>query len=60
MFIIGAEEGKFPVKIDDSGIILDTEIEETISIIGKPVEPTVKEINKRESFRANKKAVNVR
>lgn len=51
MFIIGAEEGKFPVKIDDSGIILDTEIEETISIIGKPVEPTVKEINKRESFR---------
>ena len=51
MFIIGAEEGKFPVKIDDSGIILDREIEETISIIGKPVEPTVKEINKRESFR---------
>ncbi len=51
MFIVGAEEGKFPVKIDDSGIILDREIEETISIIGKPVEPTVKEINKRESFR---------
>ena len=51
LFIVGAEEGKFPVKIDDSGIILDREIEETISIIGKPVEPTVKEINKRENFK---------
>lgn len=51
MFIIGSEEGKFPVKIDDSGIILDREIEETISAIKKAVEPTVKEINKRESFR---------
>ncbi len=51
LFIIGAEEGKFPVKIDDSGIILDREIEETISLIHKPVEPTVKEINKRENFR---------
>lgn len=52
MFIMGAEEGKFPSKIDDSGIILDREIEETIKNIGKPIEPTVKEINKRESFRA--------
>lgn len=51
MFIVGAEEGKFPVKIDDSGIILDREIEEAISIINKPIEPTVKEINKRENFK---------
>lgn len=52
MFIVGAEEGKFPAKINDSGIILDREIEETISHINKPVEPTIKEINKRETYRA--------
>ncbi len=51
LFIFGAEEGKFPTKIDDSGIILDRELEETISVIKKPVEPTVKEINKRENFK---------
>lgn len=51
MFIVGAEEGKFPAMIDDSGIILDREIEETISAIKMPIEPTVKEINKRENFR---------
>lgn len=51
LFIVGAEEGKFPVKLDDNGIILDREIEETISLIKKPVEPTVKEINKRENFK---------
>ena len=52
MFIVGAEEGKFPVKIDDSGIILDRELEETIDNIKMPIEPTVKEINKRENYRA--------
>lgn len=51
MFILGAEEGKFPSKIDDSGIILDRELEETIEKIKKPIEPTVKEINKRENYR---------
>lgn len=51
MFVVSAEEGKFPSKIDDSGIILDREIEETIQNIKKPVEPTVKEINKRENYR---------
>lgn len=51
MFIIGAEEGKFPSKIDDSGIILDRELEETIGNIKKPIEPTVKDINKREGYR---------
>ena len=51
MFIMGAEEGKFPSKIDDSGIILDRELEETIKLVEKPIEPTVKEINKRESYR---------
>ena len=52
MFILGAEEGKFPIKIDDSGIILDRELEETIDNIKMPIEPTVKEINKRENYRA--------
>lgn len=51
MFIFGAEEGKFPAKIDDSGIILDRELEETISVIKKPVEPTVKDINRRENYK---------
>lgn len=51
MFIVGAEEGKFPVKIADSGIILDSELEETMTSIKKLIEPTVKDINKRENFR---------
>ena len=52
MFIFGAEEGKFPAKLQDSGIILDDELFETKSLIGKTVEPSVKEINERELFRA--------
>lgn len=51
MFIIGAIEGKFPGKIQDSGIILDLELEESKKQIGKAIEPTVKDINKREKFR---------
>lgn len=51
LFIVGAEENKFPAKIQDSGIILDGELEETKTLISKAVEPTVKEINARELFR---------
>lgn len=51
LFVVGAEEGKFPAKIQDTGVILDKEIEETKLILKNAVEPTVKEINKRENFR---------
>ena len=51
LFILGAEDGKFPAKIQDSGIILDAELEEVKSLVQKHVEPTVKDINSRELFR---------
>ena len=52
MFVVGCEDGKFPTKIQDSGIILDSELLETKELIGKTVEPSVKDINDRELFRA--------
>ena len=52
MFVVGSEENKFPAKIQDSGIILDGELEETKALISKAVEPSVKDINERELFRA--------
>ncbi len=51
MFVMGAEENKFPAKLQDSGIILDSELEETKMHISKAVEPSVKDINARELFR---------
>jgi len=51
MFIFDAVEGKFPNKLQDTGVILDSELEETKVHIKMPVEPTVKEINARENFR---------
>lgn len=51
LFILGAVEGSFPVSIKDSGIILDKEFEETKMLSKKQIEPTVKQINKRENFR---------
>lgn len=52
MFIVGATEGKFPAKIQDSGIMLDSELEETKLLTGKTIEPSTKDINRRENFRA--------
>jgi len=52
MFIVGADEDKFPVMIQDSGIILDTEIEMANILSGKKIEPTTKDINAREKFLA--------
>jgi ATP-dependent helicase/nuclease subunit B len=51
LFVVGAVEGKFPARIQDSGMILDSELEETKKMSGKVVEPSVKEINARENFR---------
>lgn len=52
LFIVGAIEGKFPSKITDSGIILDSELDEAKSLIQKGIEPSVKDINRRENFKA--------
>ncbi len=51
LFIIGANEGEFPKRINDSGIILDNELFEAKLIIGKTIEPSVKDINRREIFK---------
>ncbi len=51
MFVFGAEDGKFPAKLQDSGIILDSELVETKLLVSKDIEPSVKEINDRELFR---------
>ena len=52
LYISSADENSFPAKINDSGIILDSELEETKLGAGKDIEPTVSEINKRETYRA--------
>ena len=52
MFLMGAIEGKFPCKLNDTGIILDKEFDEINLTAGKVAEPTVRQINRRESFRA--------
>lgn len=52
MFIVGADEDRFPMVIQDSGIILDDELEMTNLLSGKKIEPTTKEINARENFAA--------
>lgn len=51
LFIVGASDGEFPKKINDSGIILDGELEQAKQIIGKKIEPSAKDINRRENFR---------
>lgn len=52
LYISSADENSFPTKINDSGIILDRELEEAKLGSGKNIEPLVSEINKREMFRA--------
>lgn len=50
LFIIGAADGKFPVKMVDTGIIQDSEFDEMLEISGKKVEPLIKDLNKKEKF----------
>lgn len=52
MFIVGGVEGNFPSKLQDSGIILDSELKEAKQKMGKVIEPSVKDINRREKFRS--------
>ncbi len=51
MFIVGAVQGRFPCSIYDSGILETNELEEANTILSSPIEPSVKDINARESFR---------
>lgn len=50
LFVVGAVEGVFPVKMADTGILQDAELEMSSEVIQKKIEPTIKEINKREKF----------
>ncbi len=52
LFIVSADEDKFPVMIQDMGIILDSELEAANLLINKEIEPTTKDINAREKFAA--------
>lgn len=52
MFIFDAVDGKFPLKVEDKGIILDSELAETKAATNKAIEPNTKQINSRENFRA--------
>ena len=52
MFIVGAVDGAFPGKIQDCGVIVDSELNTINSVMeNKFIEPTINEINKREKFR---------
>lgn len=50
LFIMGAVDGNFPVKMADTGILLDKELGDLGEIAQKKIEPEVKDINKREKF----------
>ncbi len=50
LFVVGAIDGVFPVKMVDTGILQDAELEDSSNIVQKKIEPTIKEINKREKF----------
>lgn len=52
LFIVSAYEGAFPIKMVDTGILQDAELDEMLNISGKAVEPKVKDINSREKFSA--------
>lgn len=50
LFILGAAENSFPVKMTDTGILQDDELNAANGLCGKMVEPTIKSINSREKF----------
>jgi len=50
LFVVGAVDGVFPVKMADTGILQDAELESSSELVQKKIEPTIKEINKREKF----------
>ena len=50
LFIVGAVDGVFPVHMADTGMLQDAELLQLSEIAQKNVEPTIKELNKREKF----------
>lgn len=50
LFVVGAIDGAFPVKMADTGILQDSELDSSSEIAKKKIEPMVKDINKREKF----------
>ncbi len=52
LYVFDCSDGKFPIKLDDKGILVDSELIETKSFIKNAIEPTVSEINARENFKA--------
>lgn len=51
IFVLGASEGRFPVSMDDCGIIVDKELNALSGSINKKIEPTIKTINQRERYK---------
>lgn len=51
LFVAGAVEGHFPVKMTDAGILQDEELDEMLNLSGKAVEPKIRDINAREKFK---------
>ena len=52
LFVIGAVEGRFPVKMQDTGMLLDEEIDSVTNVLEKDLEPKIETINSRESYSA--------
>lgn len=50
LFIVGAVEGSFPMRMQDTGILQDNELDKVFEITDKKVDPTIKDINKKEKF----------
>lgn len=50
LFIIGASDGNLPIKMSDTGILQDAELNEFKNLCGKAIEPTIKDINNRGKF----------
>lgn len=50
LFVVGAVENSFPVKMVDTGILQDSELDEAGKLCNMAVEPTIKDINSREKF----------
>ena len=50
LFILGAVDGSFPSKMADTGMLVDLELESLSNISNKKLEPSIKDLNKREKF----------
>ncbi|MEG1581822.1 MAG: PD-(D/E)XK nuclease family protein [Clostridia bacterium] len=51
LFVLGANEGMYPLSTQDCGIINDNELNIISSNISKKIEPTIRTVNKREKYK---------